>query len=126
MRRQKSHSRSFYVLVSLSIAHKEATASHTGIFTETRRTYRAVLSEPKVIIPSVAVPSAADVEMKEGEAQPPAPAEQGANGKKRPLEQGGSNDPALSDLSATTAQDGSNPDGASRTKKKKKKAAASS
>lgn len=84
-----------------------------------------MLSEPKVVIPSVAVPGDADVEMKEGETQQPAPADQGANGKKRPLEQGGPNDTTLSELSAPATQDGTTPDGASRTKKKKKKTAAS-
>ncbi len=124
MRRQKSHSRSSYALVSISIAHCEA-ASHTVIFIETRRTYRAVLSEPEVVIPSLAVPGATDVEMKEEQTQMPALADQGTNGKKRPLEQGGPNDTTSSEPSAPATQDGLNPDGASRTKKKKKKAAAS-
>ncbi|EIW62064.1 PHP domain-like protein [Trametes versicolor FP-101664 SS1] len=113
--------------VSQDVAHDASTkvAQSLILRAQTRRTYRAVLSEPKVVIPSVAVPGDADVEMKEGETQQPAPADQGANGKKRPLEQGGPNDTTLSELSAPATQDGTTPDGASRTKKKKKKTAAS-
>ncbi|KAI0776128.1 RNase P subunit p30-domain-containing protein [Trametes elegans] len=115
--------------VSQDAAHDASTkvAQSLVLRAQTRRTYRAVLSEPRVVIPEGSISEAADVEMTEGEqpsetaaGQTTAPSE-GANEQKRPLDHGTQSGPSQS---ACATKDGVGAEGVSRKKKKKNKASA--
>ncbi|KAI0327790.1 PHP domain-like protein [Cubamyces sp. BRFM 1775] len=114
--------------VAQDVAHDASTkvAQSLVLRAQTRRTYRAVLSEPKVVIPEgTSVPPLPDVEMADaqpgetqpGENVPPA----GSNVKKRPLDQAGRTGATPAAPPAEGPQEGSGVDGTSRKKKKKNK-----
>ncbi|KAI0663319.1 PHP domain-like protein [Cubamyces menziesii] len=119
--------------VAQDVAHDASTkvAQSLILRAQTRKTYRAVLSEPKVVIPEgTPISQPADVEMADAQSTPAAsrgesqpggdvpPA--GSNGKKRPLDQAGrtGTNPAVPPVEG---QEGPGMDGASRKKKKKNK-----
>ncbi|KAI0375530.1 PHP domain-like protein [Pilatotrama ljubarskyi] len=113
--------------VSQEVAHDASTkvAQSLILRAQTRKTYRAVFSEPKVVIPdgaSTAQPS--DVEMAENTESASSLPEQGANGRKRPLEQGTHAGAAPSTQPANASSEGVE-GAASRKKKKKNKQSAS-
>ncbi|KAI0638071.1 PHP domain-like protein [Trametes polyzona] len=115
--------------VSQDVAHDASTkvAQSLVLRAQTRRTYRAVFSEPKVVIPATALTQdAPDIEMAESHQQPNAQSGSEEGGKKRPLEQGHQNEPTVPSQSADGTKDGPGANGASRKKKKKNKAAATS
>ncbi|KAI0650330.1 PHP domain-like protein [Trametes meyenii] len=116
--------------VSQDVAHDASTkvAQSLVLRARTRKTYRAVLSEPKVVFPSgsVSIPSA-DVEMtdKQPARSEPIPASEdttsGANGKKRPLDEGAQAEKVLSMVPPSASKTEGGAEGISRKKKKKNK-----
>ncbi|KAI0677136.1 PHP domain-like protein [Trametes maxima] len=120
--------------VSQDVAHNASTkvAQSLVLRAQTRKTYRAVLSEPKVVIPSgsISIPSA-DVEMSDKQPLPSEPtsacknnSQSGANGKKRPLDEGAKAETAALTTPSSASKEGAAAEGMSRKKKKKNKPSA--
>ncbi|KAI9066757.1 PHP domain-like protein, partial [Trametes sanguinea] len=118
--------------VSQDVAHDASTkvAQSLVLRAQTRKTYRAVLSEPKVVIPaSASAQPSTDAEMAENqgpslpsvEHPPTTDSTQGANGKKRPLDQGAQAETGSAAPPIDANKEGGREDGASRKKKKKNK-----
>ncbi|KAL7282328.1 hypothetical protein ACG7TL_003798 [Trametes sanguinea] len=121
--------------VSQDVAHDASTkvAQSLVLRAQTRKTYRAVLSEPKVVIPdSASARRGADVEMAESQGPAMSSVEQtlsttdpaqNVNGKKRPLDPGAHTGTNPGIPTVDKDQEGGGGDGASRKKKKKNKPA---